>query len=145
MASQRVFSIQEVEALIPQLTELVARQMARHGEIERGVQELSRLEGRAPTELEEHENDAPPVRELKRELKHRIASWQSGWNEVEALGAVIKDPNVGLVDFYGRVDGKLVYLCWRPGEAALGWYHDLDAGFAGRRPLGPETRDRLLN
>jgi hypothetical protein len=61
------------------------------------------------------------------------------------MGVLIKDPQIGLLDFYGRIDGRLVYLCWRYGEEALGYYHELEAGFAGRRPLARETREKLLN
>ena len=79
------------------------------------------------------------------ELRDRIACYQEGWQRVQELGAVVKDPQIGLLDFYGRIEGRLVWLCWRYGEDALGYYHELEAGYSGRRPLGPETRDRLLN
>jgi hypothetical protein len=61
------------------------------------------------------------------------------------MGGVIKDPQTGLVDFYGRVGEKLVWLCWRYGEDSLSHYHDLEAGFAARRPLTAEVRRALLN
>lgn len=56
--------------------------------------------------------------------------------EANKLGADVKDPILGLVDFYARRhDGETVLLCWRDDEATLGWWHPLAAGFAGRRPL----------
>jgi hypothetical protein len=58
---------------------------------------------------------------------------------------VVKDPQTGLVDFYGRIDGRTVWLCWRYGEDCVGYYHDLDAGFSGRRPLTADVRRVLLN
>jgi putative hydrolase of the HAD superfamily len=58
--------------------------------------------------------------------------------EVEHLattGVVLRDPESGLVDFLGEVDGRRVWLCWRAGEGRVSHYHELDSGFAGRKPL----------
>lgn len=52
-----------------------------------------------------------------------------------ALGVVLKDPQVGLVDFYGYRDGELVELCWKLGEPAVEFWHRIGDGFAGRQPL----------
>jgi hypothetical protein len=82
---------------------------------------------------------------MKTELRRRIAHYEDGWRHVQELGAVVKDPQIGLVDFYGRIEGRLVWLCWRYGEESLRYYHELEAGYSGRQPLRPETRARLLN
>ena len=58
--------------------------------------------------------------------------------ELEHLAAddvVLRDPDSGLVDFPGVVEGRPVWLCWRADEERVGHYHELDSGFAGRRPL----------
>jgi hypothetical protein len=140
MASPRVFSIAEVEALIPTLNALVTRQLERHDELEAGLGQLARAVGGLPRTLSDDPGDAPKVAALKVELRKRIERYENGWADVTALGAVVKDPNVGLVDFYGRVDGRLVWFCWRLGEESLRYYHDLDADFSKRRALRPETR-----
>ena len=101
--------------------------------------------GKLPRSLADAPDDSARVRELKTDLRGVIADYERGWNDVTALGAVVKDPQVGLLDFYGRIDGRLVWLCWRYGEERLRYYHELEAGFSGRRLLRPETRDRLLN
>jgi hypothetical protein len=54
--------------------------------------------------------------------------------EIQATGAIIKDINTGLVDFPALREGREVYLCWKYGEDELSFWHDLDAGFAGRQP-----------
>ncbi len=54
---------------------------------------------------------------------------------VQEWEVVVRDLGAGICDFPGRVDGRDVWLCWRHGEDAVAWWHDLDAGFAGRRPL----------
>jgi hypothetical protein len=54
---------------------------------------------------------------------------------VVARGLVLRDPDAGLVDFPSERDGRDIYLCWRLGEPAIGWYHDRASGFSGRRRL----------
>lgn len=55
--------------------------------------------------------------------------------EIEALGAEVKDLEVGLLDFPAEREGETVLLCWRVGEEEIGYWHGLEEGFAGRRPL----------
>ena len=56
--------------------------------------------------------------------------------DLEALGVQLKDFERGLIDFPSLRDGRMVLLCWQMGEGdELEWWHDLDAGFAGRTPL----------
>jgi hypothetical protein len=55
--------------------------------------------------------------------------------QVLATGVEIKDINSGLVDFLALREGREVYLCWQYGEDEIGFWHDLDAGFAGRQAL----------
>jgi hypothetical protein len=50
---------------------------------------------------------------------------------------VVKDLNVGLLDFPARIDGDEVYLCWKLGEDRIRFYHRQDEGFAGRKPIDP--------
>ncbi|MCL6641122.1 MAG: DUF2203 domain-containing protein [Candidatus Rokubacteria bacterium] len=47
----------------------------------------------------------------------------------------LRDIATGLVDFPALANGRQIWLCWRLGEDEIGWWHELDAGFAGRRPL----------
>jgi len=57
--------------------------------------------------------------------------------ELESMGCFFKDWNfsVGLVDFPAEIDGETVFLCWRSDESELSWYHPIDEGYQGRRPL----------
>jgi hypothetical protein len=143
--AQRVFTISEVNALIPALSSLVHDQLKEQSEIEHGLAELMRLTGQPPRSLEPNAADSGEISRLKHELRKRIARYETGWQRVKKWGGVIKDPQTGLVDFYGRVDGKLVWLCWRYGEDTLGYYHDLTAGYSGRRPLSADVKRKLVN
>jgi hypothetical protein len=56
-------------------------------------------------------------------------------DEITSYGAQVKDLDSGLVDFPALRRGETVLLCWRLGEEEIGWWHRVDDGFAGRRPL----------
>jgi hypothetical protein len=144
-ATQRVFTISEVNALIPALSSLVQDQLREQSEIEQGLAELMRLTGAPPRSLQPTHADSAEVVRRKGDLRGRISRYETGWQRVQKWGGVIKDPQTGLVDFYGRVDGKLVWLCWRYGEDTLGYYHDLTSGYTGRRPLSADVRRKLVN
>jgi hypothetical protein len=51
------------------------------------------------------------------------------------LGVLVKDPDLGLVDFPAERDGEAVLLCWRVGEGSVAFWHGMTGGFAGRRPI----------
>ena len=54
---------------------------------------------------------------------------------ISERGILVKGVEPGLVDFPSLMDGREVYLCWREGEAQIDFWHEADAGFAGRQPL----------
>jgi hypothetical protein len=64
--------------------------------------------------------------------------------ELEQVGCVFKGFEQGLVDFYGKLDGRDVFWCWKVGEERIEHWHELEAGFAGRQPVagarGPVSR-----
>jgi hypothetical protein len=144
----RIFTLEEANALVPRLSGLVERQLFLASEIEsllRRVRGSKPHRERVTFNLEPAPGDSAMVRADKVALGANVAAYEQGWNVITALGVVVKDPRTGLCDFHGHVDGRLVCLCWRYGETAIEHYHELDAGFAGRKPLGPSIRARMLN
>ena len=65
-------------------------------------------------------------------------SLQSAVDTIQATGCVLKDLDVGLLDFPAVIDNQEVYLCWRLGEERIRFWHRQDEGFSGRRPLSPD-------
>jgi hypothetical protein len=127
---QRLFTLQEANALLPRLRPLAERLM----EVRRRTRdELSLLQ--AETGL------APDDPELAREIALRpdlaslVVEEQTLVEEIEREGAVVNGPDEGLVDFPALLDGEIVFLCWRSSERRVAHWHRIPDGFAGRRPL----------
>lgn len=83
--------------------------------------------------------DAPDARvtELEREAQTLARDIDAFEQELARLGIALKDRRLGLVDFPAELEGRQVWLCWRLGEPAVQYFHELDAGFGGRKPLAP--------
>lgn len=77
------------------------------------------------------------VAEAERAAAEAAAAVRAALEEIESLGAQVKDLETGLVDFPARhpADGSPVLLCWRLGEDDVAYWHGLEDGFAGRKPL----------
>jgi hypothetical protein len=58
-------------------------------------------------------------------------------DRAEELDIQLKDRRLGLVDFPSEMNGRHILLCWRLGEPEVQFWHELDAGYAGRQPLSP--------
>jgi hypothetical protein len=72
---------------------------------------------------------------LASEVAMDVAEMQDLVLQIQSTGALFKDLSSGLVDFLSKRDGRDIYLCWRFGEEEVEYWHDLDAGFAGRQPI----------
>jgi len=135
---EKTFHLAEVNAIVPRLHVLMER-------LQRGAlrlhEEMSGLARETGVELatlatEELLRHRPAARALVEELDGIVA-------EIEASGAHLKDVQLGLVDFPAELDGEIVYLCWQFGEPEVAFWHRIEDGFAGRRPL-PAARPRYL-
>jgi hypothetical protein len=81
--------------------------------------------------LDEQAGGSYPTREIARPL----VELSRAVGELEAVDIVLRDVDRGLIDFPSIRDGEEVYLCWLVDEDRIGFWHEPDAGFAGRRPL----------
>ena len=94
----------------------------------------------------EAERQLAKVRPLLEDLQRRVAAYrrrptdpvareiEALMREIAEIGAEVKDPEQGLIDFRTQRRGREVYLCWKLGEGdRISFWHDLEAGFAGRK------------
>ncbi|MGE0131572.1 MAG: DUF2203 domain-containing protein [Blastocatellales bacterium] len=121
----RLFTIEEANALLPELIRLFGR-------IDRARQTLRRL---APEAKLASESQGGGGTAYGFQYADALATFIASAQEILGLGIEIKDFDKGLCDFPHEREGKIVYLCWRRGEEAIEWWHDLDTGFAGRQML----------
>ncbi|HXZ13566.1 MAG TPA: DUF2203 domain-containing protein [Candidatus Sulfotelmatobacter sp.] len=66
---------------------------------------------------------------------------RSALERIHSTGCLVKDLDIGLLDFPSRINDEDVYLCWRLGEDRIRFYHRQDEGFAGRKPIDPRDSD----
>jgi hypothetical protein len=132
--SERYFSPDEVEALIPTLTAIVERLQSAHTTVEEA-------RGRMQTE---HQRltmagggvlDRARWRADRASLDAAVAQAQAAVEEIQAVGGVPKGVEEGLVDFPHLRDGRVVNLCWKYPETRIRWWHGMDEGYSARKPL----------
>ncbi|MBI4518866.1 MAG: DUF2203 domain-containing protein [Deltaproteobacteria bacterium] len=134
--ADRLFSIEEANALIPKLELLMARLQQSAAQLRRSIEALAAETGRAANDL-----SGSDIVTLRPGLRPLIVEMEQLVGEIEACGGEFKGLDLGLVDFPAEVDGEVVLLCWQFGEKEIAYWHALEAGFSGRKPLSRQ-RDR---
>lgn len=122
----RYFTLEEAQATLPQVKKLMEQ-------VQSARREILRLRPEALPAIEQAALNGG--NKLLGELAVHAMRLEEGVKGIMALGAVIKDIDAGLVDFIGLRNGREIFLCWKYGEERIGYWHELNAGFAGRRPL----------
>ena len=131
-ADPRLFTVEEANALVPRL-EILMSKLQRDGfALREHIAELSRQTGQAPDNISMAE-----ILELRPQLEPLMQALQTLLDEITACGGQMKGLDLGLVDFPAELDGEIVLLCWQYGEQEIAYYHSLEGGFAGRKPLSP--------
>lgn len=138
MDEPRFFSPEEARAVVPRLKPLLAqlRDAFHQYRFARAqVDELLSFYAEDPEEAPGHPQ-AEEMRRWRGEAVEADARVRLLLAEINELGADVKDPVLGLVDFYHRrPDGEVVLLCYRDDEDTIAYWHPIETGFAGRRPL----------
>ena len=129
----REFTVEEANAAVAELRPVVER-MVEHG---RKLEAAQRSQVELVTRIAGNGGDMQPsdLRELAEMIQQEADAIAACAEEINAAGAQIKSLEEGLLDFPSRRDGELVLLCWKLGEDEIGYWHDVDEGFAGRKPL----------
>jgi hypothetical protein len=78
---------------------------------------------------------ASDLKAAQSELEQLAEQAAAAVGELDDLGVVVKDLDLGLLDFPGLREGEEVELCWQVGEDAVEYWHPLDAGYRGRKPI----------
>jgi hypothetical protein len=131
--SQRYFTAEEaneaLEDVRPLTEELVGHR--------RALVELQELQSSLTARITGNGGNVDPreLQELQERLDEEVAGIARCVARIHEAGALVKDLDEGLVDFPAQREGADVLLCWRLGEDEVGYWHGLDEGFSGRKPL----------
>ena len=123
---ERIFTLDEAQRLIPRLRAIledVGEEWKRMRDLN---PEIQKVRDQVP-------NDAftPHGTEYVEAVSHLLFLL----HQIRDIGVVLKDVEKGLCDFPYMRQGRIVYLCWHLGEDAIGYWHDINSGFASRSPL----------
>jgi hypothetical protein len=131
----KIFSVDEANRLIPYLEETLDRlaSMSREASALKGALDvLSIIESGGASEASP---DVRALREQERAYSATVERIRAGLRDVSQRGCLVRDLELGLVDFYTMARDQVVCLCWRRGEPRVEHWHPVDEGFSGRRPL----------
>lgn len=143
MSTRRYYSLEEANGALPELRRLFARIFQVRPQLAASYRKLDDaghtpgrgdFEGEVAESLDPSELEPALLSEYGR-FRALAETLRADIGEVEAHGCSIKDLTSGLVDWLALNGDQPVLLCWRFGEDEVAFFHELDAGFAGRRPV----------
>jgi hypothetical protein len=136
----KYFSLTEAERLRVQLEPVLIEAMEarrKMAEVEVKLRAIGERIERSGGLMISYE-DAAKVRREHTRLEDAV---RGALERIHSTGCVVKDLDVGLLDFPARINDEEVYLCWRLGEGRIRFYHRQDEGFSGRKPIDPRDAD----
>jgi len=136
----KYFSLTEAERLRAQLEPVLIEAMETRRKMAEFEQQLSAISERIQRSggLMVSYEKAAKARVERNRLEEAV---QAALERIHSTGCLVKDLDVGLLDFPSRINDEEVYLCWRLGEDRIRFYHRQDEGFAGRKPIDPRDSD----
>ena len=122
----KLFTVEEANALLPQVRALIEKMFALR-------EEALAMRPEVWPVLENAIGNGGSRK--AGELLETFKKFESIISQLHKLGCELKGIEQGLVDFPAIMHGRQVYLCWQYNEPEIAFWHDIDAGFAGRQPL----------
>ena len=134
------FTLAEAQRLIPEVDRLLRQALdskTAYEQAERAIQEFNeRVMMMGGVLVDRHR-----VLENRSRRDTAAGRLQEAVEAVQGTGCVVKDLDIGLVDFPTLLRGVEVYLCWRLGEPGIEFWHGVDEGFRGRKPIDKDFLD----
>lgn len=131
---KQYFTVAEANRRLPLVRAIVEDIVDLYGDINERRERLAEVRSRS-SQRDESNLYSEELEQMEADLEKDIERFRGFVEELKQLGAELKDAVTGLVDFPAQLEGREVYLCWRLGEDEIGFWHELDAGFAGRQSL----------
>lgn len=134
MAKKKTFTLDEAQTLLPVLSSLLKRSIEGKQLIEQVEKESQDLSHRILLSGGLFVN-VPQVARRKAERDKAMNDTKDALAEIEAIGVQVKDLDIGLLDFPCIVSDQIVLLCWKLGEEKIQFWHGVEEGFRGRKPI----------
>ena len=131
------FTLGEAERLLPEIEKLIREAVslkAQYAETEEALQAISHrvtMQGGMMV-------DRDAVLRGRAARDRHGERLKAAIEEIQEYGCLIKDLDIGLIDFPTLFRGREVYLCWKLGESGISHWHGVDEGFSGRKPIDPD-------
>jgi len=132
---QEYFTVESANRTLPLVRSIVTDIVEKFRELNDLHGRLEVLQGSRREALTDAHREE--VEEVERDFEKKKDELKTVVDELQGLGVQLKGPE-GLVDFPAMLDGREVYLCWKLGEPEVLFWHELEAGFAGRQHLTAE-------
>ena len=137
----RLFTLQEAEELLP----AVERWLRSAIDSKKSASELEDQMNALLVRINIYggvQIDVTQIAKIKSSKEQVLDQLNRSLGEMETSGVVVKDLDVGLIDFPTLLDDQEVYLCWKLGEPHIGFWHHTSEGFAGRKSIDRDFLDR---
>jgi hypothetical protein len=135
----RRFTLEEAESLLPEIEDSLREAISLKSEFELAEGELQSINRRVMM-LGGMLIDREEIQRHKQQRERSAEGLKTAIEKIQEFGCIIKDLDIGLVDFTTLFRGEEVYLCWKLGESGIGFWHGTHEGFAGRKPIDEEFR-----
>lgn len=130
---KRLFTLEQANAVLPLVRAITTDLANLSREVIERRERLSLLSARRPPASRDMYGEE--LAQIQEELEKDGQQLQEYVQELRDLGVEPKNGPEGLIDFPSLLDGRIVFLCWKLGEAEVLHWHELDAGFRGRQSL----------
>jgi hypothetical protein len=136
----RRFTLAEAQSLIPEVSRLLRDAVSLKGAYQEAEQAIETWAQRI-TMMGGVMVDRNQAIDARKRRDASAASLRNAIEQVQAVGCVVKDLDIGLIDFPTEFRGEEVYLCWKLGEPKIEFWHGVEEGFRGRKAIDQDFRD----
>ena len=136
----KFFTLEQAERLLPEVGAAIRDAISRKSEFEQAESEVQRtshwimMSGGASV-------DRDQVLDTKNRRDAGAGQLKEAIEKIHSFGCLVKDLDIGLIDFPTRLRGQEVYLCWKLGESGIGFWHGVEEGFRGRKKIDQDFLD----
>jgi hypothetical protein len=120
---KRRFTVAQANSTLPLVRRIVGDIVKTHGLVVRLQAEMERA------------SSSKDQATAQTRLDESVGRLEEYVDELTEVGCELKDYQVGLIDFVGKHQARDVHLCWKLGEETIGYWHEINAGYAGRQPI----------